>query len=104
LFSESNFKPGYLTYFTKTETSKVFLRDATEVPLFGLLLFGGVITINHWAGGIMLGKGGEVRLKAGTRIGVLCSQLRYVPLFIAFFSLARTEGENQGGMVDGADE
>lgn len=82
----------------------MFLRDATEVPLFGLLLFGGVITINHWAGGIMLGKGGEVRLKAGTRIGVLCSQLRYVPLFIAFFSLARTEGEDQKGMVDGADE
>jgi ATP-dependent RNA helicase DHX57 len=81
LFSESNFKPGYLTYFTKTETSKVFLRDATEVPLFGLLLFGGVITINHWAGGIMLGKAGEVRLKAGTRIGVLCSQLRYVSPF-----------------------
>jgi hypothetical protein len=33
----------------------------------------------------MLGKGGEVRLKAGTRIGVLCSQLRYVSLFISFF-------------------
>jgi ATP-dependent RNA helicase DHX57 len=78
LFSESNFKPGYLTYFTKTETSKVFLRDATEVPLFGLLLFGGMITINHWAGGIMLGKAGEVKLRAGTRIGVLCSQLRWV--------------------------
>lgn len=78
LFSESNFKPGYLTYFTKTETSKVFLRDATEVPLFGLLLFGGPITINHWAGGIMVGKAGEVKLKAGTRIGVLCSQLRSV--------------------------
>jgi hypothetical protein len=28
----------------------------------------------------MLGKAGEVRLKAGTRIGVLCSQLRYVDL------------------------
>jgi hypothetical protein len=76
LFSESNFKPGYMAYFAKTETSKVFLRDATEVPLFGLLLFGGPITINHWAGGIMLGKAGEVKLKAGTRIGVLCSQLR----------------------------
>jgi hypothetical protein len=51
----------------------------------------------------MLVKGGEVRLKAGTRIGVLCSQLRYVPLFISFFPLARTEGGNQEGMVNGAD-
>ncbi|WRT67429.1 uncharacterized protein IL334_004400 [Kwoniella shivajii] len=76
LFNESGFKSGYLTYFGKAETSKVFLRDATEVPLYGLLLFGGGITINHWAGGIMIGKDGFVKLRAGTRIGVLCSQLR----------------------------
>ncbi|WWD09835.1 hypothetical protein V865_007963 [Kwoniella europaea PYCC6329] len=76
LFNESGFKSGYLAYFGKAETSKVFLRDATEVPLYGLLLFGGSITINHWAGGIMIGKDGFVKLKAGTRIGVLCSQLR----------------------------
>ncbi|WWD16188.1 hypothetical protein CI109_100613 [Kwoniella shandongensis] len=76
LFTESGFKSGYLAYFGKAETSKVFLRDATEVPLYGLLLFGGNITINHWAGGIMLGTDGHVKLRAGTRIGVLCSQLR----------------------------
>ncbi|WWC60817.1 uncharacterized protein I303_103393 [Kwoniella dejecticola CBS 10117] len=76
LFNESGFKSGYLAYFAKAETSKVFLRDATEVPLYGLLLFGGNITINHWAGGIMIGKDGFVKLRAGTRIGVLCSQLR----------------------------
>ncbi len=33
LFSESGFKSGYLAYFSKAETSKVFLRDATEVQL-----------------------------------------------------------------------
>ncbi|OXG91457.1 ATP-dependent RNA helicase A [Cryptococcus neoformans A2-102-5] len=76
LFTESGFKSGYLTYFSKAETSKVFLRDATEVPLYGLLLFGGNITINHWAGGIMLGTDGHVKIRANTRIGVLCSQLR----------------------------
>ncbi|WVR05425.1 hypothetical protein IAU60_002440 [Kwoniella sp. DSM 27419] len=76
LFNESGFKSGFLAYFAKAETSKVFLRDATEVPLYGLLLFGGNITINHWAGGIMLGKDGHVKMRAGTRIGVLCSQLR----------------------------
>ena len=31
LFSEAGFKSGYLAYFAKAETSKVFLRDATEV-------------------------------------------------------------------------
>ena len=46
--------------------------------MYGLLLFGGPITINHWAGGILLGKDGHVKMRAGTRIGVLCSQLRYV--------------------------
>ncbi|KAK4689764.1 ATP-dependent RNA helicase DHX57, partial [Tremellales sp. Uapishka_1] len=76
LFAETGFKSGFLAYFAKAETSKVFLRDATEVPLYGLLLFGGPITINHWAGGIMLGKDGHIKMRAGTRIGVLCSQLR----------------------------
>jgi HrpA-like RNA helicase len=76
LFSESGWRKGYLAYFSKAETSKVFLRDATEVPMYGLLLFGGQITVNHWAGGLMLGKDGVVKLRAATRIGVLCAQLR----------------------------
>ncbi|WOO80898.1 Putative DEAH-box ATP-dependent helicase [Vanrija pseudolonga] len=76
LFSVSGWKRGYLAYFSKAETSKVFLRDATDVPLYGLLLFGGQITVNHWAGGLMLGKDGHVKLRAATRIGVLCAQLR----------------------------
>ncbi|KAL7424264.1 putative ATP-dependent RNA helicase ucp12 [Cryptotrichosporon argae] len=76
LFAESGFRPGYVAYFQKAETSKVFLRDATEVPLYGLLLFGGAITINHWAGGLVLGAEGDVRLRAATRVGVLCAQLR----------------------------
>ncbi len=61
----------------------MYLRDATEVPLFGLLLFGGRLKINHLAGGIGVGsnqaKPGEenwVRLRANARIGVLCAQLR----------------------------
>lgn len=55
-----------------------------KVPLYGLLLFGGNITINHWAGGIMLGTDGRVKIRANTRIGVLCSQLRYVIHFTLF--------------------
>jgi ATP-dependent RNA helicase DHX57 len=33
LFAETGFKGGFLAYFSKAETSKVFLRDATEVSL-----------------------------------------------------------------------
>ncbi|GMK54047.1 hypothetical protein CspeluHIS016_0106330 [Cutaneotrichosporon spelunceum] len=75
MFAESGWRRGYVAYFSKAETSKVFLRDATDVPLYALLLFGGAITLNHYVGGIMLGDG-AVKLRAGTRIGVLCAQLR----------------------------
>ncbi|EST07241.1 Helicase-associated domain protein [Kalmanozyma brasiliensis GHG001] len=90
LFSCKGFDSSYLTSFAKSSTgaatdSKVYLRDATEVPLFGLLLFGGKLKINHFAGGIGIGTnqtgGGDkeenwVRLRANARIGVLCAQLR----------------------------
>lgn len=91
LFSCKGFESSYLTTFSKSSTgaasdSKVYLRDATEVPLFGLLLFGGKLKINHFAGGIGIGsnqtmeKGSKeenwVRLRANARTGVLCAQLR----------------------------
>lgn len=90
LFSCKGFESSYLTTFAKSSTgagadSKVYLRDATEVPLFALLLFGGKLKINHFAGGIGIGSnqsGGDakdenwVRLRANARIGVLCAQLR----------------------------
>ncbi|EIW66325.1 hypothetical protein TREMEDRAFT_45797 [Tremella mesenterica DSM 1558] len=76
LFTESGFKPGFIAYFSKAETSKVFLRDATEVPLYSLLLFGGPLTINHFAGGVLIGKEGHIKLRAQPRVGALCSQLR----------------------------
>lgn len=38
LFAESGFRSGYLVYFSKAETSKVFLRDATEVSHSILIL------------------------------------------------------------------
>lgn len=31
LFAETGLKSGFVTYFSKAETSKVFLRDSTEV-------------------------------------------------------------------------
>jgi hypothetical protein len=44
--------------------------------LFALLLFGGRVAINHFAGGLTVGKDGNIKLRAWTRIGVLVNQLR----------------------------
>ena len=93
LFAEAGgLKSGFVTYFAKAETSKVFLRDATEVPLFALLLFGGPITVQHFAGGVMLGKDGFIKLRANTRIAVLCSQLRSVITLYFRFPSCTPEG------------
>ncbi|KAI0931624.1 hypothetical protein AcW2_000470 [Taiwanofungus camphoratus] len=77
LFGEAVWKSPFLTYFQKQATSKVFLRDATEVPIYGLLLFGGPVTVNHIGGGLTVGtKNACIKLKAWPRIGVLVNQLR----------------------------
>jgi hypothetical protein len=47
LFGETRIPSGFVTYFAKNMTTKVFLRDATEVPLYALLLFGGKVTVNR---------------------------------------------------------
>ncbi|BGP23231.1 Putative ATP-dependent RNA helicase ucp12 [Rhodotorula toruloides] len=39
LFEETRFSTPFVTYFNKQVTSKPFLRDANEVPLYALLLF-----------------------------------------------------------------
>ncbi|KAF8167397.1 P-loop containing nucleoside triphosphate hydrolase protein [Crassisporium funariophilum] len=77
LFGASVWKTPVLFYFHKYMTSKVFLRDASEVPLYGLLLFGGKVTVNHIQGGLTIGhKDSFIRVRAITRIGVLVNQLR----------------------------
>ncbi|KIO25963.1 hypothetical protein M407DRAFT_236196 [Tulasnella calospora MUT 4182] len=70
-------KSPFFSYFSKNMTSKVFLRDVTEVPMYGALLFGGKVTVNHIAGGLTVGSDGAwIKLKAWPRIGVLVNQLR----------------------------
>ncbi|KAG9026944.1 hypothetical protein FRB95_008310 [Tulasnella sp. JGI-2019a] len=69
-------KSRFFAYFAKSMTTKVFLRDVTEVSLYGLMLFGGPISVDHIGGGLTLGgKNGWIRLKALPRIGVLMNQL-----------------------------
>ncbi|PIL31325.1 hypothetical protein GSI_06023 [Ganoderma sinense ZZ0214-1] len=77
LFNATAWKSPFLTYFQKQMTSKVFLRDATEVPIYALLLFGGPVTVNHIGGGLTVGtKDCVIKLKAWPRIGVLVNHLR----------------------------
>ncbi|KXN88875.1 hypothetical protein AN958_06745 [Leucoagaricus sp. SymC.cos] len=77
LFECANWKSPFLAYFHKYQSTKIFLRDATEVPVYALLLFGGPIFVDHVKGGLTIGdKEAFVKLKAWPRIGVLVNQLR----------------------------
>ncbi|KAI0691979.1 P-loop containing nucleoside triphosphate hydrolase protein [Cytidiella melzeri] len=77
LFKAADWKVPFVAYFQKQMSSKVFLRDATEVPFYALLMFGGPVEVNHIGGGLTVGtKNALVKLKAWPRIGVLVKQLR----------------------------
>ncbi|KAF8899103.1 P-loop containing nucleoside triphosphate hydrolase protein [Infundibulicybe gibba] len=77
LFDAAKWKSPFLVYFHKHMTSKVFLRDATEVPLYALLFFGTSIDVGHIGGGITIkSKDAMIKLSAWPRIGVLVKQLR----------------------------
>ncbi|KAI0640102.1 P-loop containing nucleoside triphosphate hydrolase protein [Trametes polyzona] len=77
LFGATAWRAPFVAYFQKQMTSKVFLRDATEVPIYALLLFGGPVTVNHIGGGLTVGAGDcFIKLKAWPRIGVLVNHLR----------------------------
>lgn len=75
LFSESKLKNGYITYFNKSVTSKPFLRDATELPLYALLIFGQGLCADPLRGGLTLDDGG-IRLRAPPRSAVLVKEMR----------------------------
>ncbi|KAG6849981.1 hypothetical protein H0H93_002983 [Arthromyces matolae] len=77
LFGEATWASPFLVYFHKYMSSKVFLRDVTEVPMYALLLFGGSVSANQIGGGVTVGtKDNRFKLKAWPRIGILVNQLR----------------------------
>ncbi|KAK0464219.1 P-loop containing nucleoside triphosphate hydrolase protein [Desarmillaria tabescens] len=77
LFDFSAWRSQYVMSFTKVKTSKIFLRDTTEVPLYAMLLFGGTVSVNQITGGISIdGKEGVIKLKGWPRIGILVNHLR----------------------------
>ncbi|GAA5976414.1 hypothetical protein JCM10908_005491 [Rhodotorula pacifica] len=81
LFEETKYASPFVTYFNEQVTTKPFLRDVNEVPLFALLLFSSGrismeldrgVTIHH---GIAHASQ-AVHLRAWPRIGVLVNGLR----------------------------
>lgn len=112
LFSRNSFDASHLVVFQKASAGaqaaksrssgpsqqqrseeKVYMRDATESPVYSLLLLCGKLKIHHLKGGISISNAaqqsnpdantnadadgeGFIRLRAPARIGVLSSQLR----------------------------
>ena len=70
----AHYKVPWLVYFQKVQTSKVFLRDATMVPAYALLMFGGKIDIMHEHSKLVLD--GWMYFDAPARVGVLVRELR----------------------------
>ncbi|KDE07309.1 hypothetical protein MVLG_02355 [Microbotryum lychnidis-dioicae p1A1 Lamole] len=75
LFTETRFTSPFMTSFSKHITTKPFLRDGTEVPLYGVLLFGEKVTV-ELDRGVTVGTDGWVMMRAWPRIGVLVNSLR----------------------------
>ncbi|KAI9482586.1 P-loop containing nucleoside triphosphate hydrolase protein [Zychaea mexicana] len=76
LFGCNSYNSSFLTYFSRIETSKVFIRDGMEVPSYAVLFFGGRVDIDHFGRGLKVGQDGWIKFRAWARIGVLVNQLK----------------------------
>ncbi|KAG5368941.1 putative ATP-dependent RNA helicase ucp12 [Yarrowia sp. C11] len=75
-FSERNLpqEACFMAYFTRMETSKVFLRDVTPVSKYAMLLFGGKLDIDYTGRGVVISD--WLQITCWPRIGVLAAKLR----------------------------
>ena len=74
LFSVGSYGCPWLVFHSMVRTSKPFLRDATECSAYGLLLFGGNLTVESRNNVIRVDN--WVQLSANARIGALIQGLR----------------------------
>ena len=65
---------AFLSYFSKMETSKVFVREITPFNVYSLLMFGGNIELDVEGRGLLVDE--WIRVKGWARIGVLVRRLR----------------------------
>jgi ATP-dependent RNA helicase DHX57 len=87
---------AFVSYFTKMDTSKTFIRDLTPLNAYALLLFGGPIEIDTSGTGIIVD--GWLRVRGWARIGVLASRLRT----LLDDELRRRIDSPSGSMADGS--
>lgn len=73
-FSMGSFESSFLVFTEKVKTSKIFIKNSTMVPAYGLLLFGGEVKIKHEKQTIMLDN--WLEFEAPARISVLIKELR----------------------------
>ena len=74
MFSVGSYSCPWLVFHSMIRTSKPFLRDATECSAYGLLLFGGSLSVE--ARNSVIHIDGWIRLSANARIGALIQGLR----------------------------
>jgi ATP-dependent RNA helicase DHX57 len=73
-FSAGKFESGWLVYSDIMQTSKIFIRECSMVPVYAVLLFGGKITVQHEKGIVIVDD--WAKFKAPARIGVLVREMR----------------------------
>lgn len=73
-YGSSGFESPFLLFHEKVRTTKVYLRDATAVGSYPLLLFGGKIKIDHERSRASCD--GWIHLRAAPRVAVLFKHLR----------------------------
>lgn len=73
-FKEGNYGSRWLAYFSKVQTSRVFIRDSSVVSPYAMLMFGGDIDVRY--GQNQLTIDGWIVFKAPERVGAQVNRLR----------------------------
>jgi ATP-dependent RNA helicase DHX57 len=73
-FSVTKYDTGWMVYSDIVETSKVFVRQCSSVPVYALLLFGGVVQVHHMQSKVSVDTWASV--SAAPKIGVLVRELK----------------------------
>ena len=75
-FPVGKFESGWLVYSDIFETTKVYVRECSMVPVYAVILFAGNVVVHHEQGKIVVD--GWATFKAPARIGVLVREMRQV--------------------------
>ncbi|KAJ2850269.1 helicase [Coemansia brasiliensis] len=112
MFTESKYPVPFVAYLSQSSNgTKTYLRDVTVPPLYGLLMFGPQLLVDHDYKVIGIGESGGLAVRAWPRIGVLVGHLRRLldellrrkladpnlsiaghPIITTVLSLIKTEG------------